>query len=459
MIYYTINEPDKLLEFINSQLKPKQKEKQENGEVFTPLTLVNEMLDKLDEAYVKENGKSIFTEPTFKWFDPAVGIGNFPIIVYQRLMKKLQIPSEEERRKHILENMIYAAELTPKNVFIYKNIFCGDKYKLNIYEGDTLKMDVKKEFNLYDDFIGFDVVMGNPPFQGHANKKKIYINFVIHVLDNFLNNNAYFMFITPKQIIRIFLGEKIQQQQINKMYNILYLNNRNSIKDDYFNNIGSDFMYFIVKNNEYKGNTIFVNNNNLTSNIELKFKSILPLNTDISADIVNKLLIRNSKKSLWRKAARIDAMTNEEREKNDIVMVYNKTHKHKLVIFLRTNPIDDVFYWTCKEHPDMFKYKVLYPSLGERYVIDKEQNLFTGNTSVLYILCNSLNECDNVIKLGKSKLFTYLKKAYTGKNPIDSVWNNLIKPSSFDIEINNDEDIYKYFNLTKQEINDVIKKT
>ena len=156
----TIHEPDTLLDFINSQLKPKPKEKKENGEVFTPLGLVNEMLDKLDEAYIKEHGKSIFTEIDFKWLDPAVGIGNFPIIVYQRLMKGLNIENEEERRKHILEEMIYASELTPKNVFIYKEIFCGDKYTLNIYEGDTLKMDVMKVWGLDK----FDVILGNPPY-------------------------------------------------------------------------------------------------------------------------------------------------------------------------------------------------------------------------------------------------------------------------------------------------------
>ena len=160
--YYTINEPDKLLEFINCELKPNEKNKKENGEVFTPLSLVNEMLDKLDEAYIKEHGKSIFTEDGFKWFDPAVGIGNFPVLVYQRLMKELitKIPNEEERRKHILEQMIYASELTPKNVFIYKKIFCGEKYKLNIYEGDTLKMDVIKIWRTNM----FDVILGNPPY-------------------------------------------------------------------------------------------------------------------------------------------------------------------------------------------------------------------------------------------------------------------------------------------------------
>jgi hypothetical protein len=455
----TINELDKLLEFINGELKPKKKEKKENGEVFTPLSLVNEMLDKLDEAYITEHGKSIFTEDGLKWLDPAVGIGNFPIIVYQRLMKGLItiFPDEEKRRTHILEQMIYAAELTPKNVFIYKKIFCDDKYKLNIYEGDALKMNVKKEFKLPVDFAGFDVVMGNPPFQGHINKKKIYINFVINTLNNLLKPNAYFSFITPKQIIRILLGENIQQQQLHKLYNVLYLNTRNTIKTEYFKTIGSDFMYFILQNRDYQGNTLFINDDNNGNNISLKFNSFLPLNSNVSSNITNKLLISGRTKSLWRKAARIDAMSEEDIKKNDIVDVKDKDHTNKLVVFLRTNPKDDVYKWTSKEHPDMFKYKVIYPSLGERYVIiDKEDKVFTGTTSVFYILCNSLNECENVVKLGKSKLFNYLKKAYTGRSPIDSVWNNLIKPSIFDIEIKDDDAIYKYFNLTKNDIEEIL---
>ena len=199
--YYTIHEPDELLEFINRELKPKEKEKKEHGEVFTPLSLVEEMLNKLDETYTKEHGKSIFTEVGFKWFDPAVGIGNFPIIVYKRLMEGLttQITDEEERRKHILEHMIYSAELTQKNVFVYNKIFCGDKYKLNIYEGDTLKMDIKKEFKLPADFGGFDVVMGNPPFQKKVGPNKtetLWGKFIIKSL-TLLKSSGYLVFVNP----------------------------------------------------------------------------------------------------------------------------------------------------------------------------------------------------------------------------------------------------------------------
>jgi hypothetical protein len=39
--------PKELLELINDCLKPEEIEKKQFGEVFTPMTLINEMLDKL----------------------------------------------------------------------------------------------------------------------------------------------------------------------------------------------------------------------------------------------------------------------------------------------------------------------------------------------------------------------------------------------------------------------------
>ena len=88
----------------------------------------------LADGYLTQGASLEALAANLEWFDPAVGIGNFPIIVYLRLNTGLatQIPDAEKRRKHILEKMIYASELTPKNVFIYKKIFCGDKYKLNM---------------------------------------------------------------------------------------------------------------------------------------------------------------------------------------------------------------------------------------------------------------------------------------------------------------------------------------
>jgi len=94
------------------------------------MELVNEMLDTLP--------KEVWKNPNLKWLDPAAGMGNFPVAVYMRLMEGLKdvkgYKDEEKRRKHILKNMLYMVELDKTNVFMMKKIFCGKKYKLNIFE-------------------------------------------------------------------------------------------------------------------------------------------------------------------------------------------------------------------------------------------------------------------------------------------------------------------------------------
>ncbi|MFO0089665.1 MAG: N-6 DNA methylase [bacterium] len=109
-----IDTPKECLQFIHDQLKPKQTEKKQFGEVFTPPSLVEEMLDKLPIE--------VWSNPKLKWFDPACGMGNFLIAVYLRLMDGLKvcIPDESERKKHILERQLYMSEINPKNVQVYK---------------------------------------------------------------------------------------------------------------------------------------------------------------------------------------------------------------------------------------------------------------------------------------------------------------------------------------------------
>ena len=140
-----IDNPKQLLELINECLKPKDIEKKKFGEVFTPMHIVNEMLDKLPE--------NVWANKNLKWFDPASGMGNFPIAVYLRLMESLkeEIPSKKDRKKHILENMLYMSELNKKNMLICNQIFnINNKYKLNLYHGDSLELNIK---NLQDWFL------------------------------------------------------------------------------------------------------------------------------------------------------------------------------------------------------------------------------------------------------------------------------------------------------------------
>jgi len=118
-----LDNQEDLITFIGKHLKPKEIEKKQNGEVFTPPDLIHQKLDKLAEI-----DPSVWTDPSKKFLDPASGIGNYPALAFHRLMGGLKdtIPDEYQRKKHILENMLYMCELNKKNVEVSKKMF--DRY-------------------------------------------------------------------------------------------------------------------------------------------------------------------------------------------------------------------------------------------------------------------------------------------------------------------------------------------
>ena len=129
-----LDNPLELVEYICQHLKPKELEKKRDGAVYTPPTLIEQMFDKLTLA-----NPSIWSDPSRTFLDPANGIGNFPVLAYHRLMKGLAhvIPNEADRKRHIIENMLFMCELNSLSVEMSRKIFDPNNiYKLNIYEGN-----------------------------------------------------------------------------------------------------------------------------------------------------------------------------------------------------------------------------------------------------------------------------------------------------------------------------------
>jgi len=183
-----IDSPKELLELINECLKPKEIEKKKFGEVFTPMSFINnDMLGDLEAYYKEKYNKNIFEDETLKWGDTTTGMGNFPIAIYYKLMDglKKKIPNEKDRKKHILEKMLFMAEYNKKNCFIVKQIFnMNNEFKLNLYEGDSLQLDIQKEFGI----TKFDIVIGNPPYNEELTTKKgsataLYNKFVEYYIE------------------------------------------------------------------------------------------------------------------------------------------------------------------------------------------------------------------------------------------------------------------------------------
>ena len=249
-----IDTPDKLIEFINANLKPKNEEKKQYGEVFTPLELVNKMLDKLP--------KEVWVNPDLKWFEPASGMGNFTICVYLRLLKTLRPLFQDEKatKKHILRKMLYMSELNPKNVLICRQIF-GVDY-LNLHEGNTLELDPKKEWGVKS----FDIIMGNPPFQlkvGDRKTQPLWHSFVTFSL-TILKPYGYLVYVhpsgwrSPEGVFKNVL-DLIQSK------NLKFLCMNSFKKGQEVFKVGTNFDYYVFQNS--------IDTNNITTIIDINGKS------------------------------------------------------------------------------------------------------------------------------------------------------------------------------------------
>ena len=185
---------DKILAIINKRLTPRQKQKKEAGEVFTPIELIEKVIAHLP--------KSVWKNPDLKWIDPANGIGNFPVVIFYKLDEGLKEwePLEKKRRKHIIENMLYMIELQSNNNRIARRIFetLCEGCKPNILTANSLELTPPKIKAL-----GFpekyDIVMGNPPFQKGRNMM-FYVYF-IDLANKIIKDNGYLLYIIPNKIL------------------------------------------------------------------------------------------------------------------------------------------------------------------------------------------------------------------------------------------------------------------
>ena len=439
-----IDNPKELLELINDCLKPKDIEKKQFGEVFTPIILVNEMLDKLPiEVWKNKN---------LKWLDPATGMGNFPIAVYLRLMEELkeEIKDIKDRKKHILENMLYMCELNKQNVLICKQIFdINNEYKLNIYEGDSLKVDYNKEFEIKH----FDIIIGNPPYQ-KENKKNdtarggtnnnLYLDFINNAI-SLLKKNGYLLFIHPLNWRKI--GSKIFTEFINRNIHYLKLN----YGGEFFENVSVKTDYYVLKNSNsknYKSIIEFINNKEIfTSSVIIS--NTLKFIPNIFNDHINSILYKiNSYGKQYECIISSDCHKTRQHVKK------GKTELFKYPLFNTSgNPLE---YFSSKPHKNQYSKKIILSNSGKLSPFYDEGILGTTQDS-MYILVNSKEEGNIIINTINSDLFTFLIQiCQWGNFRNEASLFTYFKYPNFNI-INNskidNEFINIYYKLSEDEIN------
>jgi len=196
------------------------------GEVFTPVELVNEMLDKIPEE-VWRNPKSLF-------LDPCMGKGTFLIEIVNRLIYIYKYSEEDAKSR------VYGYDVRVKYInYLRRRGF------INVQCKDFLNEEIKMKFN---------VIIGNPPYHEKVGNKKTepLWNKFFHKSLSILNEGGYLSLIHPSGWRNI-EGKFSDIKDIIKQKKLHYLSINNEKKGMEIFGAETRFDYYLLENTTNDG--------------------------------------------------------------------------------------------------------------------------------------------------------------------------------------------------------------
>jgi len=447
-----LDRPKELLELISDCLKPKTIEKKTFGEVFTPMDFINDkMLKDIEDYWLKNKNENIWENKKLTWYDPATGMGNYPVAIYYRLMEGLKnkIPNENKRKKHIIEKQLHMGELNKKNCFVVKQIFnINNKYNLNLYEGNTL------EINLNDVFkkTNFDIIIGNPPYNEELKTKQgsapaLYNKFI----EYYMNKCNLLSFIVPSRWFASGKGlDKFREMMLNKT-DIVYIKHYDDACKIFGNtvDIKGGVNYFLIDKNynglcDYNGSELKLSNYDIF--VDSKYYNI-----------INKIMIHKSLSNIFIGQSYSGINSNDERlidkNTNTTLLCYVSQQKG-FIKYIEKNKIT--------KNRNFNKWKIIttrsafgaYSGFGNMF-IGKPNEIC--NQSYVIFEVNSENEAKSLLSYMKCKLPNLLLSIRKSSQDISESTCKWIPLPPLNKEWN-DNEVYEYFKLSKDEIK-LIKET
>ena len=432
-----LDNPQELVTFLGQHLKPKELEKKQNGEVFTPPDLIQQKFNKLTLA-----DPQIWSDPSKKFLDPANGIGNYPALAFHRLMEGLKnaIPNEADRKKHILENMLYMCELNKKNIEVSRKVFDPEGvYTLNLYQGSYLDLDTKKEWGVEK----FDVVFGNPPYQPPSNGKKggksLWPTFVEKSI-KLLKVNGFLVFVHPA------LWRKPENELHDLMFGkqIHYLSIHTKQEAEKVFHATTRYDWYVLQNTTSSVPTPIRFDDNVSSS--LMITQALPFIVNHGGDVMEKMRKKN------RHGYLLAERSSEGHSARDYV-AKTKTTANIYPLINGSSKMRGIrLCWSSKPLKYQYSKKVIF-SNGEVIQPFYDSGKFGTTEGGIFIPVDSDTDGVKLTRFLKSKLVSYIVGATkwsnfeTNKQIFWSIPHPKDLPDNF-----TDAQVYAYFGLTPEEI-------
>ncbi len=381
-------------------------EREDFGEVMTPISNVNEMLDILP--------KEVWSNKDLKWLDPCNGVGTFPSIVVQRLMEVLKkvIPNKNKRYRHIVENMIYVCEIQAKNMFIFHCIFDRPNiFELNTFYGSFLTDEFNEHMTNVWGVDKFDIVIGNPPY-----KRKLNLKFLNKVSS--ISNTS--LFVHPSSWL-------IDEKNINNDFNIT-------------RNIHKDTLDKVVL---FNGNPVF----NIGLYIPCAITYIDNNKKRKGIDVVDKI---NNIKITYSSINDINKFSNVNEYKTILNKINNNYHlglqynKDNGNYFVNMSRIRGHVYENNNE-TKMYKDD-FYTTITKDAIVETEK------TKQVYFSFKTEIEANNFLSYLKTNFSRFCLSICKNSSDLNRIDFTKIPYLDFTQEWT-DEKLYQEFNLTEEEIN------
>ena len=436
---------EKFPEYVKYDVELKDK----YGEVHTPYVFLSKMLSSIPVEIAKNKNS--------KWLDAGAGRGNFSFCLFIILFNLLKdvIDDPDERKHHIINNMIYMVEINENNILHLREKF-GEK--ANIYHEDYLQWTTD---------LQFDFIIGNPPYNS-GGVKKVPTNTVIDkkedgktIWPDFLRRNISLLkeggmmnVVVPSIWMK---PDKAGMYELLLKYKIekLHAWNASAVMKIFNYQVQTPLCNFLLIKSENQGK-IELYDNQKKEYVDFKLKENIPIPLCF-ASIVNKFLV------LREKYGKLKINKSNMPQKGTVLKdIFSLTHPfqnvHTTTINKVTNKPQLQFKYSDDEQPFYGEPKIImaHKMYGFPY-IDKE-GVYGISSRDNYIIKNkSIKTLELIKEFLSTTLILFLfettryRMRYLEKYVFEYIPDFSKIPEAIEMYNNENIDVYKLFGLTEEE--------